>query len=68
MQPVHPKVNQSWIFIGMTDAEAEILLLYLPDAKHPYLKRPWFWDRLKMGQEGDANGNMAGWHHQLDGY
>ena len=33
MQPVHPKGNQSWIFIGRTDAEAEALILWSPDAK-----------------------------------
>ena len=34
IQPVHPKGNQSWIFIGRTDAEAEISILWLPDAKN----------------------------------
>ena len=34
IQPVHPKGNQSWIFIGRTDVEAEILILWLPDAKN----------------------------------
>ena len=34
IQPVHPKGNQSWIFIGRTDAEAEILILWPPDAKN----------------------------------
>ena len=34
IQPVHPKGNQSWIFIGRTDAEAEIPILWLPDVKN----------------------------------
>ena len=34
IQPVHPKENQSWIFIGRTDAEAETPILWLPDAKN----------------------------------
>ena len=33
IQPVHPKGNQSWIFIGRTDAETKVLILWLPDAK-----------------------------------
>ena len=34
IQPVHPKGNQSWIFIGRTDAEAEAAILWPPNAKH----------------------------------
>ena len=34
IQPVHPKGNQSWIFIGSTDAEAETPILWLPDVKN----------------------------------
>ena len=45
IQPVHPKGNQSWIFIASTDAEAET-----------HWKRPWCWERLKVGGEGDDRG------------
>ena len=51
---IHPKGNQSWIFIGRTDAEAETPILCPPDA------RPWFWERLKAGGEGDDRG-CDGW-------
>ena len=34
IQPVHPKGNQSWVFIGRTDAEAETPILWPPDAKN----------------------------------
>ena len=34
IQPVHPKGDQSWVFIGRTDAEAETLIFWLPDAKN----------------------------------
>ena len=34
IQPVHPKGDQSWVFIGRTDAEAEVLILWPPDAKN----------------------------------
>ena len=53
IQPVHPKGNQSWIFIGRTDAEA--LILWPPDAKGLW-KRPWCWERLKAGGEGEDRG------------
>ena len=53
IQPVYPKWNQSWIFIGRTDAEAETPIVWPPDAK--YWKRPWFWERFKAG-EGDDRG------------
>ena len=61
IQPVHPKGNQSWIFIGRTDAEAETPILWPPDAKSwLILKRPWGWERLKAGGEGDHRG-WDGW-------
>ena len=57
---VHSKGNQTWIFIGRTDAEADTPILWPPDAK----KRLWCWERLKARGEGDNRG----WHHRLDGY
>ena len=54
IQPVHPNRNQSWIFIGRTDAEAEAPILWPPDAKNWLIwKRPWCWERLKVGGEGE---------------
>ena len=58
IQPVHPKGNQSWIFIGRTEAEAEIPILQPPDAKK------WCWERLKAGGEGDDRG-WDGWMASL---
>ena len=56
IQPVHPKGNQSWMFIGRTDAEAETPILWPPHANNwAHLKRPWCWERLKAG-EGDDRG------------
>ena len=68
IQPDNPKRNQSWIFIGRTDAEAEVPILWPPDAKSqligkdPDAGRDW-------GQEekGRTEDEMAGWHHRLDG-
>ena len=60
IQPVHPKGNQSWIFIGRTDVEAETpipLATWWEELTH--WKRPWCWERLKVG-EGDDRG-WDGW-------
>ena len=53
IQPVHPKGNQSWIFIGRTDAEAETPILWPPDSKNWLIWRPWCWERLKWGERDD---------------
>ena len=62
-QPVHPKGNQSWMFIGRTDAEAEAPTLAIWGKELTHLKRPWCWERLKVGGEGDDYHEMVGWHH-----
>ena len=65
IKPVHPKGNQSWIFIGRTDAEAEasnILATWCEELTH--LKRPWCRERLKAGGEGDNRG-WDGWMTSL---
>ena len=64
IQLVHPKEDQSWVFIGRTDVEAETLILWPPDAKSWLLKRPWCWERLKAGGEGDDRG-WDGWMASL---
>ena len=53
---VNPKGNQSWIFIGRTDAEAEAPILWPPDVK----SWPWCWEKLRAGGEGDERG-WDGW-------
>ena len=58
IQPVNPKGNQFWIFIGRTDAEAETPNTLATWCKEPTrLKRPWCWERLKVGEEDNR-----GWH------
>ena len=58
IQPVHPKGNQSWIFIGRTDAE--VSLLWPPNAKSRLIRKdPWYWERLKAGEGND--GGWDGW-------
>ena len=56
IQPVHLKGNQSWVFIGRTDAEAETPVLWPPDKKYSFEKTPICWERLKAGGEGDDRG------------
>ena len=58
IQPVHPKGNQSWIFIWRTDVETNTLATWCEELTH--LKRPWWWERLKAGGEGDDRG-WDGW-------
>ena len=65
IQPVHPKGNQFWIFIARTDTEAEtpnILATWCKELTH--WKRPWCWERLKAGGEGDDRG-WDGWMASL---
>ena len=52
IQLVHPKGNQSWIFIGRTNAEAETPILWPPDVELTHWKRPWCWEKLRAGGEG----------------
>ena len=55
IQPVYPKGDQCWIFIGRTDVEAESPILWPPDAKTWLIWKdpPWCWKRLKAGGEAD---------------
>ena len=69
IQPVHPKGNQPWVFIGSSDVEAESPVLWPPDAKnwltwkYPDAGKDW-------GQEekGTTEDQMVGWHHWLNGH
>ena len=69
MQPVHPKEDQSWLFIGRTDAEAETPVLCPPNAKS-WLTGKDFDAGRDWGQEekGTTEDEMARWHHWLDGH
>ena len=67
IQPVHPQGNQSWIFIGRTDAKAETPVL--PDEKNwligkdPDAGKDWRWEKKGMTED-----EMVGWHHRLNGH
>ena len=69
IQLVHPKGNQSWIFIGRTNAEAETPMLWPPDAKNwltgkdPDAGKDW-----RQEEKGTSEDEMVGWHHWLNGH
>ena len=65
IQPVHPKGNQFWIFIGRTAAEVEAPILWPPDAKSwPIWKDPDAGKDLKQEKKGMTEDEMVGWHYQ----
>ena len=69
IQPVHPKGDQPWIFIGRTDAEAEALILWSPDAKSWLIgKDPDAGKDRGQEEKGTAEDEMVGWHHRLNGH
>ena len=66
IQSVHPKRNQSWIFIERTDAEELTLAIWCEELTH--WKISCCWERLKVGGEGDDRGETVGWHHRHNGH
>ena len=69
IQPVHPKGDQPWLFIGRTDAEAETPILWVPHAKSWLIgKDPNAGKDWGQEQKGTTEDEMTGWHHRLDGH
>ena len=69
IQPVHPKGNQSWIFIGRTDAEAETPIFWPPDVKNWLVRKdPEAGKDWRQEEKGTTEDEMAEWHHWLDGH
>ena len=67
IQAVHPKGNQSWVFTGRTDAEAETPILWPPDAKNRLIwKDPDAGKDWSQEEKRTTENEMAGWHHQWD--
>ena len=65
----NPKGNQPWIVIGRTDAEAEVLILWPPDAKSRLIwKDPDAWKDWGQEEKGMTKDKVVGWHHWLKGY
>ena len=68
-QPVHPKGDQSWVFIGRTDVEAETPILWPPDVKSwPIGKDPDAGKDWGQEEKGTTEDEMVGWHHRLNGH
>ena len=69
IRPIHSKGNQSWLFIGRTNAEAETPILWPSDVKNwliwkdPDARKDW-----RQEEKGLAEDEMVGWHHQLNGH
>ena len=69
IQPVHPKGDQPWVFIGRTDVKAEIPILWPPDAnnwligKDPDAGKDWRWE-----DKGTTEDEVVGWHHWFSGH
>ena len=69
IKPVHSEGDQSWVFIGRTDIEAETPILWPPDVKswiilkHPDAEKDW-----GQEQKGLTEDELVGWHHQLNGH
>ena len=69
IQPVHPKGDQSWVFIGRTDVEAETPILWPPDAKSWLIwKDPDVGKDGRQEEKGTTEDEMVGWHHRLNGH
>ena len=67
IKPVHPKGNQSWIFIRRTDAEAEAPIFWLPNKKKQLIgKDPDTGKDWRQEEKGTTEDEIAGWHHWLD--
>ena len=69
IQPVHPRGNQSWVFTGKIDVEAETPVFWPPDVKswliwkNPDAEKDWGHE-----ENGTTEDEMVGWHHWLDGH
>ena len=69
IQPVHPKGNHSWVFVGRTDVKAETPILWPPDVKSwliwkdPDARKDW-----GPEEKGMTEDEMVGWHHWRNGY
>ena len=69
IQPVHPKGDQSWVFIERTDAEAETPIVWPPDGKNWLIgKDPVAGKDWRQAQKGTTEDEMVGWHPRHDGH
>ena len=64
---VNPKGNQSWVFIGRTDAETEATILWSPDGKNWFIWKNPYAGKIEGRRRGKQD-EMSGWHLKIDGY
>ena len=63
IQPVHPKGDQSWVFIGRTDVEAETPILWPLYVKNSFVKTLMLGKICRQEEKGKTEDEMVGWHH-----
>ena len=68
IKQVNPKGNQSWIFIGRTDAEAETPILWPPDAKNWFIGKDPDAGKDWRQEKGMTENEIVEWHHRLEGH
>ena len=69
IQPVHPKGDRSWLFIGRTDVEAETPIFWSPHVKSWLIRKdPDAGKDWGQEEKGTTEEEMVGWHHQLNGH
>ena len=68
IKPVNPGGDQSWMFIGRTDAEAETPILWPPDAKNWLIWKDPDAGKDRRQEEKGTEDEIVGWHHRLDGH
>ena len=66
IQPVHPKGNRSWVFIGRTDVEAETPVFWPPDQRSDSFEKTLMLGKIE-GKRSGTEDEMVGWHHWLNG-
>ena len=68
IHPVHPKEDQSWVFIGRTGVEAETLILWPPDSKSWLIGKTLMLGEIEGRRRRGQQNEMVGWHHRLNGH
>ena len=68
IQPAHPKGDQSWVFVGRADAEAETTIVWPPHVKNWLIGKDFDAGKNWRQEKGTTEDEIVGWHHGLDGH
>ena len=68
IQPVYPKGDQFWVFIGRTDVEVETPILWPPDMEGDSLEKTLMLEKTGQEEKGTTEDEMVGWHHRHNGH